>query len=112
MDALEELCAVAHAELGVDIEAIQSKDAIVLMEIERTAGKPGSGRVALERLCAYADEVGLPVTLAVSDYERKLVELYAGLGFEVEEPVNEEECGLYMTRRPGGPLAEAAPPGP
>ncbi len=109
MDDLERLCALAHAELGVDIEAIQSRDAIVLMEIERTAGEPGSGRVALERLCAYADGIGLPVTLAVSDYERNLVELYASLGFEVEEPGNDDDCGLYMTRRPGGPSAEAAP---
>lgn len=110
MDALDELIAAASAELGVEIEAIQSRDGIVLMEIERTTGQPGSGRVAMERLCAYADGLGLPVTLAVSDYEPRLVRLYQELGFVVQEPEDEDQVGLFMVRRPG--MDAGTSPGP
>ncbi len=109
MDPLEYLCTSVREELGVVMEVLEDSTGVVLMEIERGDGAPGSGRLALERLCAYADEAGKPTYLALMEHTAKLIALYESLGFRADDTTGEDEGGLNMVRPPHAHVPEAAP---
>jgi hypothetical protein len=106
--AVDQLCKTVEGELGVHMMVRELPDGLILMDIERGDGAPGSGKAALTRLCAYADAAKLPIYLAVMGFNETLIAMYGRFGFVIEEPSDDEDDGdTNMVRRPGGTVMES-----
>jgi hypothetical protein len=71
-------------QFGVKIEIdVYDDDAVVLLNIDRLAGAPGSGAEAIRTLLAITDRQNLPVSLTAAEGHPKLVRYYLALGFQI-----------------------------
>jgi hypothetical protein len=97
---LDQLCESIYEDLGVGMTVMESESALVLSDIERESGVPGSGRRALKRLCEHADATALPINMTMTGSAPKLIQLYQGLGFTVDPDSAEGTTSMVREPKP------------
>lgn len=111
----EVLSIVARAKAnGVELEIFEDDASLAVAWNQRTGGKPGAGRRALQELLEHADAACLAVILDAHEGEPALVGLYASLGFSAWAPDFAEFGGEWshpMRREPSEARMPQAPTG-
>ncbi len=100
---------------GVEMEIFEDDASLAVTWIQRTSGKPGAGRRALQELLEHTDAVGLTVILDAHGGEAALLKLYASLGFSAWAPNFSEYGGEWlhpMRRKPSEPRMPQTPTRP
>jgi ribosomal protein S18 acetylase RimI-like enzyme len=90
---------------GVEIAAeVLPEGSVWISRIDRTTGRPGSGRRVIELLSDLADEEEIDVSLACEADNLPLVSYYESIGFVIDVEATRERGGsddhVVMTRRP------------
>lgn len=89
--------------LGVEIDAeILPDGSVWISRIDRTTGRPGSGRRIIDLLTDLTDEEEVDVSLACETDNLPLVSYYESIGFRIDVEATDERGGsddhVVMTR--------------